>query len=59
MRVLGSILKYLPDGLWKDYYAVICFYSSTKALFDLETVALLFPLLAFPSALGLSSVTRG
>lgn len=48
MKVLGSILKYLPDGLWKDYYAVICSYSSTKAVFDLETMALQFPLLAFP-----------
>lgn len=48
MKVLGNILKYLPDGLWKDYYAVICFYSSTKAVFDLETMALPFPLLAFP-----------
>lgn len=48
MKVLGSILKYLPDGLWKDYYAIICFYSSTKAVFDLGTVALLFPLLPFP-----------
>lgn len=48
MEVLGSILKYLPDGLWKDYYAIICFYSSTKAVFDLEAVALLFPVLAFP-----------
>lgn len=48
MQVLRSILKYLPDGLWKDYYAIICFYSSTKAVFDLEAVALLFALLAFP-----------
>lgn len=48
MKVLGSVLKYLPDGLWEDYYAIICFYSSTKGVFDLETMALLFPLLTFP-----------
>lgn len=48
MKVLGSILTYLPDRLWKDYYAIICFYSSTKAVFDLGTMALLFPVLVFP-----------
>lgn len=45
MKVLGNILKCSPGGLWKDDYALICSYSSTKAIIDLGTMTLLFPLL--------------
>lgn len=50
MKVLGNILKCSPDGLWKDDYAVICFYSSTKAVIDLGTMTLLFPSARIPGA---------
>ena len=48
MKVPRNIFKYPPDALWKDHYAVICFSSSTEAVFDLGTMTLLFPVLASP-----------
>lgn len=58
MKVLGNMLQYPSDGLWKDYCAVICFYSSTKAVFDLGTMTLLFPLLASPVLLSRPVVSK-
>lgn len=54
--MLGNILKYPPDGLWKDYYALICY--STKAVFDLGSATLLFLLLPSPVLLSRAVLSK-